>query len=535
MSIDLKSMLIGRTQGKKAGGGKDPVLGELTVTENGVYDKPMISNTPEPITWDGVRKENDIYFMQPEVYTLVKVSDLTPSIDDLIGSTAGNEGGAAVISSDMLGEITDNDGGSVGVGIYGYLAVIYKQTDIYSWSVEPGTYFGYVDSDETALTTFLTFPAAAPTPADGWNKVTVNVAGDGDNTVVDVESLPTENVDDSKIYRVTDKKVEVYLRENGIVETVSEYFARVYQMAALFTYHVVESLPTNPLFVPDPPYHTDVYYIVGTNEAYVWWDAEARASFVEDFVGVELDCCGVVSTIEEMTQDGYYFLLEDMHSYGIPNEANNKTVYEYNGSEWVECKSPMLAEFTVTENGVYDTSMITWDGNEDGMEQWVSIPEIHHFYKVSNVMPAWYEFVNAVVVYSDGSSGMIEHFANEGVWKDGDTISAMVAYVSIDGGTRYSIVVIDGVGEDVDGVYFWKNGRTGLHTTSIALPSAPIDGWNKVTVDVPGDIVDVAEVPTESIDETKIYRVTNGDAVTYCIPNNATVKRLVDGAWVELT
>ena len=48
-------------------------------------------------------------------------------------------------------------------------------------------------------------------------------------------------------------------------------------------------------------------------------------------------------------------------------------------------------------------------------------------------------------------------------------------------------------------------------------------------------LIDVESLPTENIDETKIYRGTNGDVVTYYIPSNANVKRLVDGAWVELT
>lgn len=67
------------------------------------------------------------------------------------------------------------------------------------------------------------------------------------------------------------------------------------------------------------------------------------------------------------------------------------------------------------------------------------------------------------------------------------------------------------------------------------VTSTPAAGWNKVTVNVAGDIIDVPELPTENIEEGKVYRVANGDSVTYGIPNNATVQRYVDGAWVELT
>jgi hypothetical protein len=186
-------MLIGRVQGKKSGG-KDPVLTELTVTENGVYDEPMISNTPEPITWDGVVDGRPT--MQVFDYTVVKVSDTILTADNLSNSTmtsnTGAEypmptgliitvGGAVCALEGAIVSVSD-----VNVDVSGQLFVF----------PETGTYFADRIGEEYFQS--LTFVGGAPTPADGWNKVTVNVEG----AIVDVPELPTEGIVEGNIYRV---------------------------------------------------------------------------------------------------------------------------------------------------------------------------------------------------------------------------------------------------------------------------------------------------------------------------------------------
>ena len=50
-------------------------------------------------------------------------------------------------------------------------------------------------------------------------------------------------------------------------------------------------------------------------------------------------------------------------------------------------------------------------------------------------------------------------------------------------------------------------------------PSTPADGWNKVTINTPGDIIDVAELPTENVDSNKVYRVSGEEFVEGCFFN----------------
>ena len=60
------------------------------------------------------------------------------------------------------------------------------------------------------------------------------------------------------------------------------------------------------------------------------------------------------------------------------------------------------------------------------------------------------------------------------------------------------------------------------------------DGYHSILVNVPSDIVAVEELPIENVDTTKIYKLIIDGQEVFGIPNNATIKRLVDGVWVEL-
>jgi hypothetical protein len=60
------------------------------------------------------------------------------------------------------------------------------------------------------------------------------------------------------------------------------------------------------------------------------------------------------------------------------------------------------------------------------------------------------------------------------------------------------------------------------------------DGYHSVYVNVPKDIIEVEELPVENIDTTKIYKTVVDGKEVFGIPSDATIKRLVDGVWVEL-
>jgi hypothetical protein len=71
------------------------------------------------------------------------------------------------------------------------------------------------------------------------------------------------------------------------------------------------------------------------------------------------------------------------------------------------------------------------------------------------------------------------------------------------------------------------------------LPAKNIDGWDKVVVDVASDIIDVDELPTEEIEQGKIYRLIKEDGtIVYGIPdeiNGKTVYTYENNEWTEIS
>lgn len=76
--------------------------------------------------------------------------------------------------------------------------------------------------------------------------------------------------------------------------------------------------------------------------------------------------------------------------------------------------------------------------------------------------------------------------------------------------------------------------KNGVYT-----PAEDIDGWDKIIVDVASDIVDVDELPTQNIEQGKIYRLTKADGTTiYGIPDEINTKTIYEHSnaegWVEV-
>ena len=207
--------------------------------------------------------------------------------------------------------------------------------------------------------------------------------------------------------------------------------------------------------------------------------------------------------------------------------------------------SAVLTELVVTENGVYDEPVIggdlehiIWDG-VIGDKVTAPMNDEVVFVKVGDKVLSKDDLVGGEMAVSTGQNVPL---ADEIVLSvPGGTICGEMMACSVSDPTMFAETLFGMLNATINfteaGTYFMYSSGLGMYTASItfqATSSTPADGWNKVTVNVAGDIIDVAELPTENIEEGKIYRVTNGDIVTYGIPNAHPVKRFVDGAWVEL-
>jgi hypothetical protein len=203
--------------------------------------------------------------------------------------------------------------------------------------------------------------------ADGSSAVGTAILGGGDGTVVDVEDLPAETVDESKIYRIVEDApaCEILVAgETGEVMTFSEFMTVMFKemMGVDITinvfYHLLD--PGNP---PEA-YETSVmdeatltvlyhmYIILDEGAVYASEDGTTINKVnIGDMCGVSY--VGVISNASELTEPGWAIVHRDTNEkvvtgYGIPDK--NFTVYEYD-TEWKEKKDAKLQEKTVTENG----------------------------------------------------------------------------------------------------------------------------------------------------------------------------------------
>ena len=314
-------------------GGKDPILGELVVTENGVYDEPVIAGGLEPITWDGVigdRPTNSQLLGVPHV----KVSDVILSASDFIGaSITRNDGRVEAIPENSIGTI----GSAVIAGEGAILSIADVNVDFAGTTIvfpETGTYVFYADDAPWIQT--ITFPASEPTPADGWNKVTVNVAGD----IIDVPELPTENVDDGKIYRTQKEDAPIIWFAGdpfGTGTSLSMPLAEL--MGSQPKVIVAETLPDTMEPTDNTTVKLSVYVIKSTGIAYVSEDGTSISAITLGAYMGGMSDGGWVNSAEDIvspTVPTFYAIPgEKITAYGVPNTNSDKQIYLYSDQTWI--------------------------------------------------------------------------------------------------------------------------------------------------------------------------------------------------------
>jgi hypothetical protein len=450
MSIDIKSLAIGFAKGRNSG--KNPVLAELVVTENGVYDEPMIGDGPVEIAV-GKTVQFKKHITMDDIPEHLRPTEGENSYGQIVRDDFTNSGyniGAETVAIELV--ISEPESLA---GVYGYFdeaaALAHGVTpgwnrivdaeNIESLDVPPSILVANATSAEQ-LSEVSFFFEGAPTPADGWNKVTVNVAGD----IVDVAELPTENIEEGKIYRVTEEGVTVWMKhDDGTVETFDDMCTRMYVgmgFAYSCKYIVVDSLPDSA-DLETPVQDTvnkvlqDVVYVVRTTGNCYGVSVKSGVASPIDIANTvfQAPCMGVITDVSEITDTGYYTIFNENTTYGIPDEANNKTVMEHNGSEWVECGSltgtiPVidvleLPTENINENALYRIVsvdvFVRMFNNTMNLKEVYKDLDIH----VVNTLPTEPEvFGEKMVVYILNDTGIVY------VSEDGITYAALGASLS---------------------------------------------------------------------------------------------------------
>jgi N-acetylneuraminic acid mutarotase len=334
-----------------AGGtGKEPVLGELVVTENGVYDEPRVEGDVAVAPGVVLTLKSDIdynAFMDyagQGYYTVYWSNDdeLTFSLRRSSSEFEFDVEYQSYTTGDIYvyhNEVSANNAGLSGAGWY---------DDRYMRPCDPPTItipdyanddnLGFLKYEKNIANALFVAPLV---PADGWSKVTVNIPND----MLDVESLPDENIDTSKVYRVVENNItsaNFYINDGTTVKTLDD---KVRAMGAPTPgyYIPVEELPEtlsdSPVDIPEGRVAVFISTITGETCAFPFAKRDSLQDLANSVLGHSYEFHGIAENIDDMTEVGYYTMFGKepvVKSYGIPDEADNKTIYEHNGTEWIE-------------------------------------------------------------------------------------------------------------------------------------------------------------------------------------------------------
>lgn len=205
--------------------------------------------------------------------------------------------------------------------------------------------------------------------------------------IIDVTELPTDGVDEQSIYRVANTTAQLLMHGDG--ECIDFGAALAEESNATIVYIVCDQLPST--FVPTVMSEGEtatVYVVRSTGEMYISTDGTSAVPLLTALglagTGIEVyEFKGLVSSTDEITEDGLYTLIIESYTYhgyknGVWTELSNSesgssggglTLYKQEFASW-ESAMQFIAENTDID--VY--KLILHDGQEvDGIEQSICI------------------------------------------------------------------------------------------------------------------------------------------------------------------
>lgn len=173
------------------------------------------------------------------------------------------------------------------------------------------------------------------------------LVGFENSDLIDVTELPTAEIDDDKVYRISGL-CELYVSFVGSFgETQFNTIETLLANLGFTDYHeiLVESIDevTEPQITNFPTVY--MYIDKSTGIGYASPDgtlidaARMLNELLEDQIGgvITLTNKGLITDISEITEDGVYFLYnENTTIIGIPNIGDNKLIYTHDGTSWVQ-------------------------------------------------------------------------------------------------------------------------------------------------------------------------------------------------------
>ena len=165
-------------------------------------------------------------------------------------------------------------------------------------------------------------------------------------SIIEVEALPTENIDENAIYKLVDKFVTIALCQGG-----TYWIAYLFEGEdTVYSHNYVKTRPTENILVSTKDGATlHFYYVEDENEILVYGDfnnddgVNEWIPYVQYALSASFQCKGVIFDLSTTTEAGYY-------AWGSIRYFQYMNGYW----EWLVPRSAINGTKTITENGTYN-------------------------------------------------------------------------------------------------------------------------------------------------------------------------------------
>ena len=179
----------------------------------------------------------------------------------------------------------------------------------------------------------------------------------GESDLIDVDTLPTENIDNSKVYRTIITKYApdsyVYGAAGGYMTAKERVEAVLSSSVVTYKEIFVDSIDdvSEPVFFEyiEDNVVVPVYIDKGSGIGYVFGNNEGTIVKVTLSQALEQEGQdkGIAEDTSQIVEYGFYLLKGEeikQPAIGVPNAQNEKAILEYDGDEWVEIDPPMALD-----------------------------------------------------------------------------------------------------------------------------------------------------------------------------------------------
>jgi hypothetical protein len=181
---------------------------------------------------------------------------------------------------------------------------------------------------------------------DGLTQTLKITTGTGGGDLIDVDELPTENVEDDKIYRVSNSVGDYYLYDSSSGTTTGLRESINYKTIFVSS---IDSV-SDPIYSADIENDLTIYIDTTTYIAYFFSLNDGTRYPLSMVLGFDESLFkGRVDDLSSITEDGLYYYGKTSYVIGVPNENHDKQIYDFNGTEWKPVKGTAIEASTDEE------------------------------------------------------------------------------------------------------------------------------------------------------------------------------------------